>query len=198
MARKTSATDGHGVHGYKEIQRGCVMFVAMASGHVRHRGACRLRTGEPRCGRSSSRRPGPRRAHRGGTGSARMRARRARRARQKKGITLVDNRADANLLIEVLSREQREERAAGSGASRSHEWVTRSSASTSSPATRVRPQVWGRARGAAPRRTPRTASSSGSRGGAATEKLGSFSLRLQFAVCSLQLAGTGLAGFAPL
>ena len=32
---------------------------------------------------------------------------------KKKGITLVNNRADANLLIEVLSREQREEPGGG-------------------------------------------------------------------------------------
>ena len=32
---------------------------------------------------------------------------------KKKGITLVDSRADANLLIEVLSREQREEPGGG-------------------------------------------------------------------------------------
>ena len=34
---------------------------------------------------------------------------------KKKGITLVNNRADANLLIEVLSREQREEPIGGFG-----------------------------------------------------------------------------------
>ena len=34
---------------------------------------------------------------------------------KKKGITLVNNRADANLVIEVLSREQREEPGGGFG-----------------------------------------------------------------------------------
>ena len=34
---------------------------------------------------------------------------------KKKGITIVNSRADANLLIEVLSREQREEPAGGFG-----------------------------------------------------------------------------------
>ena len=41
--------------------------------------------------------------------------RRARRARKKKGITLVNSRADANLTIEVVSREQGEEPGGGYG-----------------------------------------------------------------------------------
>ena len=63
----------------------------------------------------------------------------ARGSRKKKGITLVTSRADANLLIEVLGREQGEEPGGGvRRQDRSRGWATRSSACTSSPATKSR------------------------------------------------------------
>ena len=79
-------------------------------------GGCRVRTRRRRCARSSSRRPAASGEH---TPEEQGRLEAVRDVRdaleKKKGITLVNDRADANLTIEVVSREQREEPGGGFG-----------------------------------------------------------------------------------